>query len=90
MSSRVRVLSLHNRAVNLEQGEGSILTLAHPELGNGPDTILVEGPWPLELQAGEEGEIREGLLRIGPLHLALPPQPAVVAQDGDRRAAGGS
>ncbi|MFZ5823670.1 MAG: DUF2877 domain-containing protein [Bacillota bacterium] len=74
MSSRVRVLSLHNRAVNLEQGEGSILTLAHPGLGNGPDTVLVEGPWPLELQAGEEGEIREGLLRIGPLHLALPPR----------------
>lgn len=41
-----RVLAVHRRSCTLETEAGELLTLAHPEMGNGPNAVLVaQGGW---------------------------------------------
>lgn len=82
-----RVEGAYGRAVNLRLADGAWLFLVHPDLGNGPDAVRVDGDWPLPWAPGDRVATGAGAIRgpglpldvSGALLWSPPPAPSLAA-----------
>ncbi len=80
-SAPLRVLSVHQRVLNLEEPGGDILALVHPQVGNGPFHVVLAEVLPFQqVHVGDRGMWEQGRIRLGDWWIAGDEAPAWAPQ----------